>query len=161
MARSSKSSSRRSRRAEAWALYKKTLAQIQRDLGKTTTDENQLKSVGARLFGDAFRGVFASDTVPRPSASQPYCVVNTDREGSAGTHWLALAGYPPTRGKIFLYDSFGRPTSALVPWIRGAGNVVDSELDAEQVASETNCGQRCLAWLVVFDELGPDAALTI
>lgn len=161
MDKSSKSGSRTTRlEAKAEALYRRILARIEKRIGNTTTDENQLEDVGAELFGPSFRGVFASDRVPRLASDRPYCIANTDREGEAGTHWLALAVYPSTPN-VFLYDSFGRPTRSLVPWIRGSGKVVDSDLDAEQRESESNCGQRCLAWLVVFDELGPDAALCI
>jgi hypothetical protein len=38
---------------------------------------------------------------------------------------------------------------------------VDVERDAEQRILEANCGARCLAWLWVFDDCGPEAAASI
>ena len=37
----------------------------------------------------------------------------------------------------------------------------ESEPDPEQDVRESNCGQRCLAWLSVVYELGPEDALTV
>ena len=141
-------------------LYRKVLRQIEKELGIGSTDDTQLEETGTEIFGPAFKGVFPSNKVPRLTQKQPYLIANTDRANQPGTHWLALARYLKNPNMVFLYDSFGRPTDELVPWI-SKQKVVDAELDAEQKEVESNCGQRCLAWLVVFDEMGPDAALTI
>lgn len=144
----------------ALQAYERALEHVESILGNTTTDADQLESVGVELFGFAFRGVFASDEVPPLTDDRPYLIANTDTMDGPGEHWLALARYPSDPDTVFLYDSFGRPKAELVPWITQQ-RVVDSDLDAEQEVHESNCGQRCLAWLVVFDELGPDVALTI
>jgi len=144
-------------------LYKHQLSRIEDDLGFGETDEVQLLRWGRKLFGKAFRGVFASDVAPRLTVRQPYAIVNTDKKGDPGTHWVALARYK-SPNVVFVYDSFGRPTKNLIPWVTKGplqDQVVDAEYDAEQKDHEANCGQRCLAWLYVFDDLGPDIALRI
>ena len=68
---------------------------------------------------------------------------------------MALARVPRT-GKLVHYDSFGRSHAQLFPGkFPGA---IDTELDAEQKDEATDCGQRSLAWLIVFDRYGSEAA---
>jgi hypothetical protein len=107
-------------------------------MGGDTTTESQLNHVGKALFGKKFGGVFASNEKPRGR----YAIVNTKSRGTGGEHWLAL-----TPGLV--YDSFGRQKYG------------DNSGDAEQAMKETNCGQRCLAFLLVYDELGSDFAALI
>ena len=115
------------------------------------TYEDQLMRRGKELFGSKFRGVFAADemTVPRMLLPNQCCICNLDPRSSGGSHWIALV-----QGKtdLLVNDSFGR-------------NVADkgqhTESDPEQMIVEMNCGQRCLAWLCVYYNLGEAAALLI
>ena len=107
-------------------------------MGDGTTTESLLNHVGKQLFGRKFGGVFASNEKPRGR----YCIVNTMPRGTSGEHWLAIA-------PGLVYDSFGRQKYG------------DYTGDAEQAIQQTNCGQRCLAWLLVYDELGADYAALI
>ena len=85
---------------------------------------------------------------------------------SGGEHWIGLARIPTT-GKgaearasaLMHYDSFGRSHRQLFPdrW----EDAVNTELDAEQDDRKTECGQRSLAWLLLFDKLGPSVAKMI
>ena len=53
-----------------------------------------------------FKTVIPYDCLPKyPSYPSSY-VVNTDRRGEQGEHWLAL--YYDKNGKCTFYDSFGR-----------------------------------------------------
>ena len=114
-----------------------------------TTGEDELKAAGQNLFGDLFRGVYAADelTVPRMLLKNQCCVVNLDERESGGSHWIALA---QDGGGLLVYDSFGRSVVD--------GDVIHTENDAEQSMVETNCGQRCLAWLSVYHRFGGAAA---
>jgi hypothetical protein len=100
-----------------------------------TTGEDQLDHAGKEAFGARFNGVFASN---ERFPLHGYSIVNTLPRNTAGEHWLAVCdGY--------LYDSFGRDKSG----------------DTEQKYVETNCGQRCLAFINVYDQHGLGVAALI
>ena len=126
---------------------------------KTTTDNFELLQAGRQLLGDKFAGVYSSDQRPALSKKMPYAILNTKPMSSGGEHWVGLARMPST-GKIMHYDSFGRSHRQLFPnrWEDGA---IDTELDVEQDERTTECGQRSLAWLLLFDQLGSSAAKMI
>ena len=126
---------------------------------KTTTDNFELVQAGTQLLGDKFAGVYSSDQRPALSKKKPYAILNTKPTSSGGGHWVALARMPST-GKIMHYDSFGRPHQQLFP-SRWEDEAVDTELDVEQDERTTECGQRSLAWLLLFDQLGSSAAKMI
>ena len=137
--------------------YNKLVSVLETRIGRTTTtDNNELLEVGLELFGARFKGVFASDGFPALSASQPYAVVNNKPAATGGEHWLGIARVPRT-GRVMVYDSFGRSHAKLLPGALPPGTQ-DTDPDVEQLVAQTNCGQRSLAWLVVFDILGPAAA---
>ena len=138
--------------------YNQLVSVIEKRLGKnTTTDNTELHRVGSELFGARFKGVFASDGFPALSASQPYAIVNNKPAVTGGEHWVGIARVPRT-GRLMVYDSFGRPHATLL----GPGSLppgaTSTDPDAEQSVRETNCGQRSLAWLLIYDRLGPAAA---
>ena len=125
--------------------YNMYLQLLQDFMGNSITDATQLQNMGALLFEDMWGGVYMSDqNTPR----NKYCIINTDRSGGSGEHWVAVAGK-------YQYDSFGRQN------ILNRRGLIDTDNDAEQRHAEMNCGQRCLAWLLVFDSMGPDFAKTI
>jgi hypothetical protein len=61
-----------------------------------------------RLRG-IFIGVFASDNIRiPPTATYPLCfVANTERQGTAGEHWIAC--WASSRERVEYFDSFGDP----------------------------------------------------
>ena len=137
--------------------YNEFVSVIEKRLGKnTTTDNAELYRVGRELFGARFKGVYASDGIPILTAKQPYAVVNNKAAASGGEHWLGIARIPRT-GRVLVYDSYGRSHETLLPGALPPGSH-DTDRDIEQSVAQTNCGQRSLAWLVVFDKLGPAAA---
>ena len=128
-------------------------------MGKSTTTDNvELLRMGYDLLGGKFRGVFASDENPALSKTEPYAIINTKPRKSGGEHWVAIALTPSMQ--IMHYDSFGRSAKKLFPGKFKKG-VIDTEDDVEQRNDATNCGQRSLAWLLVFDKLGTSAAKRI
>ena len=95
----------------------------------STTNSVELENCGRRIFGKKWGGVYASDTVP--SRVNGYSIVNLGTMASGGTHWISQ-----TKGDHF-YDSLER----------------NGELnDIEQTRLEKNCGQRAMAYLMLYDE---------
>jgi hypothetical protein len=152
--------SKEEKKAEQY--YHKVLKYIENNkTGKKTTYSNKLEDVGRELFGVKFKGVFASDKIPRLSSLAPYCILNLDRTGEPGSHWVALA---KCEGGAMLYDSFGRTSTSIIKNLRFSGNgkIIDSDTtDAEQATTQYNCGARCIAWLLVFNDLGEEYAKLI
>ena len=137
--------------------YNSIIAVIERRMGKSTTTDNiELERMGRTLLGAKFKGVYASDGVPALTANKPYAVINNKPASTGGEHWVGAARVSRT-GHVMVYDSFGRSHAKLLPGKLPPGTH-DTDRDIEQSVAQTNCGQRSLAWLVVFDRLGPAAA---
>jgi hypothetical protein len=151
--------SKKERKAEQY--YHKVLKYVENNkTGKKTTYSDKLETVGRELFGVKFKGVFASDAIPRLSSLAPYCILNLDKSGEQGSHWVALA---KCEGGAMFYDSFGRDDTVIIKNLRFSGNgrIVSDTKDSEQKTTEFNCGARCIAWLLVFNDLGEEYAQLI
>lgn len=128
-------------------------------LPQGVTYSEQLTRLGTRMFGShRYVGTFAADQIPLLKHHQS-CIVNVSKSTSpdGGSHWLALVR--GTGKRRYVYDSFARKGSSLIPSLKDA---VNSDLsDFEQTPEEVNCGARCLAWLSVYYRLGVKKALSI
>lgn len=143
-------------------LYKLKLKEIEKYYtGDKTTYLGQLEGAGKKLLGVKFKGVFPSDKIPILNDLVPYCILNLDRSGEPGSHWIALAKME--NGNTLFYDSFGRDGSKLIPNVQYSGNgrIINAERDSEQKVSETNCGARCLSFLCIMEQYGEDIAKLI
>jgi hypothetical protein len=142
------------------AIYKTLLLKVEKKLGNETTFSNDLYNVAKSLLGNKFSGIFTADKLPRLTKIQPYAIVNLDSSWEEGSHWIALA---KSGKKIVFYDSFGRPSKSILPLLKGSGEttIINTEDDAEQEIQETNCGQRSIAWLLLFDKYGDKIALQV
>ncbi len=132
-------------------------------LGDNLTFSKDLERLGKQLYGIKFKGVFSSDKIPRVNEISPYAIINLDNSSEPGSHWVAIA-YDSDENSVYMYDSYGRKSTKILPSLHrfyGAGIVVDSDSDAEQRMKENNCGQRSLAWLMVFDKNGSQKAKLI
>ena len=78
------------------------------------------------------------------------CICNLSPRSSGGSHWIALA---QDGDDLLVYDSFGR--------VVADGDVLHTEDDSEQGKWQMNCGQRCLTWLIIYQNFGRQAALYI
>lgn len=142
---------------QAHEMYDKILSQLESIIGNETTWSNDLTELGKVLLGDKFIGVFSADNIPQEIYKRDvYALVNLDDSDEPGSHWIALASVD---GVVHVYDSFGRMTSKILPSLKGG--FIDADEDAEQHIKETNCGQRSLSWLVLFDTQGRDIALLV
>lgn len=141
-------------------IYNKLLKRIEKLVKHNhTTFSTELYDVGKHIFGNKFHGVYSSDKIPKLKNRQ-YCIVNLDASDESGSHWIALAR---NKDKTYFYDSFGRPNKIILPSLNKSGNgsVLNTEDDREQGFKESNCGQRCIAFLLFFDLYGAEKALEI
>jgi hypothetical protein len=147
---------------KAVTIYTQILRNIvEKEMGDQTTYQDELDKCARKFLGVHFKGVYASDLIPVLNGVKRYAIVNLDRSTQAGSHWIALAYHS---NKIYVYDSFGRQSTKIIPSLWTSGNVstiVDAQHDAEQDMSEQDCGQRSLAWLMFFDNWGASNAILI
>ena len=136
--------------------YKIILEQIEKILGNSTTDNIQLNEICNDLFKSKWLGCCSIDTI---NDGVGYQIINLDLSSGAGTHWVASVN----DGKqTIVYDSFGDLNKLTQNKYLRILQPTFTEDDREQIMYlETNCGQRCVAWLLVYDLLGADIALTI
>ena len=144
-------------------LYNQILTkQIYPLTGDKSTYMDDLDRVGRKLLSIKFKGVFPSDKIPKLNDLKPYCILNLDKSTESGSHWIALAKIHGKNSSL-VYDSFGRSNKKIIPALKNSGNgtIVDTDRDAEQEIIETDCGARCLAWLVLLDKHGLEKAQLI
>ena len=135
--------------------YKIILEQIEKILGNSTTDNIQLNEICNDLFKSKWLGCCSIDTI---NDGVGYQIINLDLSSGAGTHWVASVN----DGKqTIVYDSFGDLNKLTQNKYIRILNPKFTEDDREQGINESNCGQRCVAWLAVYDLLGRDKALRI
>ena len=129
--------------------YQKALALVV-ELMQTNgiTSNTQLNEAGIALFGHHYAGTFPPADIPPPAPHQ-ITIINT--KNGRGEHWL-LRFCNKTHG--IWYDSFGREIKTLINTKYVHDN---TDNDAEQAVSESNCGQRCLAAAICGRFLGIQA----
>lgn len=103
-----------------------------------------------------YSGTFPSDKLPKIFYTSNFgnkcCIVNNKTIKQGGEHWLALKdGY--------MYDSFSRQSEKLnddfpVKW-------KETHPRVEQGLFETNCGARCISWLICCELYGTDATAAV
>ena len=126
-------------------------------MGKNITYENEINKMCRALFGKLWGGVFARDKMEKALSIPPnerlYYIFNLDTRAQGGSHWCACA---VISGQVHIYDSFARTIDV------GVNNAQHSDLnDREQYVKEKNCGQRCIAWLLVCEQYGIKTAMKI
>jgi hypothetical protein len=140
--------------------YNKILKMVEKIVGKTTTNSIQLDNVGKILFNNEWGGIFSSDTIPLKSKMKKYSITNNKPREHFGEHWISLL----KDGKnIIIYDSFGRETKNLLPsyFKKNKNCIVDTDYDKEQNLLETNCGARCIAFLLFCKYFGVENGLKL
>ena len=135
--------------------YKIILKQVEKILGNSTTDNIQLNSICADLFKNKWLGCCSIDTIKNGDGFQ---IINLDISTGPGTHWIASA---KDKDGTVIYDSFGDLNNLNESPFIQIFHPKFTEQDKEQKPNESNCGQRCVAWLLVYNLCGRDKALTI
>ena len=95
-----------------------------------------------------FLGIFASDNIPKVINKNEICICNLQPEHMPGNHWVAFT-------YDLFYDSFGRPLSNLMNY---KGFQKNTDFDSEQSMFEGNCGQRSIAWILIYYFWGSEIA---
>lgn len=125
-------------------------------LGKNAMYDDQFKQLIPFI-----NGVYCQDNA---IVKQGFYIINTDMSTGKGKHWVACY---QTKTRVYLYDSFARTPSFLLPlFVKKINNkglkIVESDItDKEQYGHSEVCGQLCCAWLRVIKEQGIRKALTI
>ena len=77
----------------------------------------ELEDAAMKLKIPYFRGVFLLDTLPRKSNKKECGIVNFDKSGGPGTHWVAW--YKNGKTKIY-FDSYGvQPPLEVIKYLGG------------------------------------------
>ena len=133
-------------------IYNKYLKQVERILGKGETSSYELNKLCSRLFGNRFAGVYACNQIPKLNNIIDMCILNTDPSYMSGEHWVSVIFKD---GVIYVYDSFGRKTKKILPSLfKHYKYIKETEDDTEQKKIQSNCGQRCVASLLVYENYG-------
>jgi len=142
-----------------WFLKKVAIPKVS---NRTTTDR-QLQKAGKDFFGDKFHGVYMRDEIPSTfNQTRPYGIINLGTRASGGTHWIAVAAQKNGR-RFMVYDSFGKlhktPNELKQKYgLKKGKGIQNTDDDREQGLKETNCGARCLAWLLMAECFPNEAA---
>ena len=132
-------------------FYNKVLVKVEKVLGSVSTSDTELLDLCTKLFGQRFKGIYSFDDTFELKQSE-MAIFNLDKRNQPESHWCAVV---KDKKNYIVYDSFGRNIS-----LKQKNNIM-TEDDAEQSVEEQNCGQRCVAWLVVIAVKGIKTALTI
>lgn len=138
---------------KAHLLYDYALKRMEQQLGTGATYGNELNRVGEEFLGKKFAGVYPADMLPLLSKKKCYAILNLDKSDMAGSHWIAVK-YLGGKGKVLVYDSFGRKTQRIIPTLAERYKTEDADDDVEQDDREDNCGPRSLAFLLIDDLFG-------
>ena len=98
-----------------------------------------------------FRGVYAKDETPKlPRDKKKYplsFIVNTDRLGEPGEHWVAAYYTSPNAGEFF--DSYGRAPSTLGFTRKRLPGIVRVNKVKLQSLHSNVCGQYCIYFIAM------------
>ena len=99
----------------------------------------ELEDAVKRLKIPSFRGVFLLDTLPRKPNKKECGIVNLDKSGGPGRHWVAW--YKNGTTKIY-FDSYGvQPPIEVVEYLKSP---IHYNTDQVQPVGEVFCGHLCL-----------------
>ena len=107
----------------------------------------ELEDAVGKLNILCFRGVFLLDTLPRKPNKKECSIVNFDKSGGPGTHWVAW--YKNGKTKIY-FDSYGvQPPLEVIDYLK---RPIHYNTDQLQPAGEVFCGHLCLYVLKELNE---------
>ena len=102
----------------------------------------ELEDAVKKLKIPYFRGVFLLDTLPKKPNKKDCGILNFDKSGGSGTHWVAW--YKNGKNKIYL-DSYG--VQPPIEVIRYLGKPIRYNTDQVQLAGQVFCRHLCLCVL--------------
>ena len=97
----------------------------------------ELEDAVGKLKIPCFRGVFLLDTLPRKSNKKECGIVNFDKSGGPGTHWVAW--YKNGKTKIY-FDSYGvQPPLEVIDYLKD-----------RYIITPINCNRRGKYFAVIY-----------
>lgn len=147
-------------------LYDHILKYVEKRLGTNgVTTAGQLDDVCKEAFRSEWAGVYPADRLPELNAKKSKCIYNADKHNEPGTHWMALY-FNKDNGNTYSYDSFGRKIGSdkVYKNVRKSKRVKlkqSQEFDAEQTEKESNCGARCISFLVLAGQISIEDLMKI
>jgi len=144
---------------EAEQVFKAYVKQFTEIIGhKKATTNHELNRLG-KLHIQNWLGVYSQNSKIPTKPRKASFIINTDMKHERGSHWIAV--HRTSNNVYYIYDSFGRHSSRLIPvFVKGKLHI-DSDYDAEQKQKEDTCGSYCLAWLKLLQERGVRFVLKI
>ena len=94
-----------------------------------------------------FRGIFLLDTLPDKPNKKECGIVNFDKSGGNGTHWVAW--YKNNGVKIYFYSYGVQPPIEVINYL---GDSIQYNTDQIQPRGKVFCGHLCLYVLKELDE---------
>lgn len=128
---------------------------------KGTTNNIELNRLCSELFGGKFHGVYPSDKIPNLNFHKNYCILNLDKSSQPGSHWIACV--LDSNNDIYVFDTYDRSIKKILPSIykvkhhrilKGSRSVLEKDTGED-------CGERCVAWLLLVEKYGIDVAKKI
>ena len=99
----------------------------------------ELEDAAKKLKIPCFRVVFLLDTLPKKPNKKERGIVNFDKSGGPGTHWVAW--YKNGKNKIY-FDSYGvQPPIEVINYL---GKPIRYNIDQVQPVGQVFCGHLCL-----------------
>ena len=102
-----------------------------------------MEDAAKRLKIPSFRGVFLLDTLPKKPNKKECGIVNFDKSGGPGTHWVAW--YKNGKTKIY-FDSYGvQPPNKVIYYL---GKPIHYNTDQVQPTGQVFCGHLCCLYVL-------------
>ncbi len=84
-------------------------------------------------------------------------IINNKSSKQEGEHWLAFIKSDKNKDhkpKVYGYDTYNRDIHKLSPYFRKK-KFINANTNRDQAFwAETNCGERCMSWLLSFHKWG-------
>jgi hypothetical protein len=91
-----------------------------------------------RFTKEHFKGVYPSNNIPNFNQYPYSVIVNTDRAGQPGTHWVSI--YVANRDNVEYFDSFGEPPNKDIElYLSRFKNMVRNKVKIQSVF-DNSCG---------------------
>ena len=133
--------------------FNKTKREIIKKWGNHALDNQEVHEIGKELLGDKFKGVFPSD---RLEFKPGYYIINSDKSGMPGSHWLGIIIKNKT---MYVYDSYARKTNKLINHLYDKAKklkykIVDINKKSDQKNSSQVCGPISISFLLTYNKFG-------
>lgn len=93
-----------------------------------------------------FLGCFPADKIPKSDIYPYAAIINTDKYGYPGTHWVAI--YVPNKLNIEYFDSFGElPNETIIKYLLNFENIHLNKLKIQSLFSDV-CGHFCIFYII-------------